>query len=368
MRLRRISALVLAAAVATVTLTGCPWDKEEPGSSSSSSSSSSTSRPGYDDSDEDGGRPDKPDKPEGPDEPEEPEEPEIPEDGYEIDEDTGTYTIYNEAGLLAWAGADNGDCTLAMDIDMAGVDWVPIRVNKDRVFDGNGKTISNLDQPLISTNQGTVKNLKLVNVNITADGTTGGVASDNMEGTIQNCTVTGRIDGTANDLVGGVVGTNNGTIIGCTVQADLTGGNPVGGVAGLSNVGRIEGCVVSGNLTSIDSAGSVGGIGGYMQGGTALTSCCFTGTIKGFVAGGVSGFSDGPITACYWSGVIDAKSTYGAGIHVTDGWTATEINAMNAAIEENLEYEFALVGGQPKLVQKGSAEQAVSKLMEILVR
>lgn len=366
MRLRRISALVLAAAVATVTLTGCPWDKEEPGSSSSSSSSSSTSRPDYDDSDEDGGRPDKPEEPEGPDEPEEPEEPEIPEDGYEIDEATGTYTIYNEAGLLAWAGADNGDCTLAMDIDMAGVDWDPILLmSKDRVFDGNGKTISNLDQPLINTNQGTVKNLKLLNVSITADGSTGGVASNNMEGTIQNCTVTGSIDGTAGDVIGGIAGVNSGTIIGCTVQADLTGGDNVGGVAGQSDEGRIEGCVVSGNLTSSD--GSVGGIVGLMQGDTVLTSCCFTGTITGFVAGGVSG-NPGPITACYWSGVIDAKNTYGTGIQVTDGWTAAEINAMNAAMEENLEYEFALVGGQPKLVQKGSAEQAVSKLMEILVR
>ena len=53
MRLRRISALVLAAAVATTMLTGCPWDKEEEPGSSSSSSSSSSSRPSYDDSDED---------------------------------------------------------------------------------------------------------------------------------------------------------------------------------------------------------------------------------------------------------------------------------------------------------------------------
>ena len=57
MRLRRISALVLAAAVATTMLTGCPWDKEEEPGSSSSSSSSSSSRPSYDDGDEDDEKP-----------------------------------------------------------------------------------------------------------------------------------------------------------------------------------------------------------------------------------------------------------------------------------------------------------------------
>ena len=56
MRIKRWIVLSLAAALATLMLTGCPWDKEEdPGSSSSSSSSSS--RP------DDGGSEDKPEDP-----------------------------------------------------------------------------------------------------------------------------------------------------------------------------------------------------------------------------------------------------------------------------------------------------------------
>ena len=144
MRLRRISALVLAAAVATTMLAGCPWDKEEEPGSSSSSSSSSSSRPNYDDGNEDDGRPDRPE------EPEEPEEPEIPEGGYEVDEATGAYTVYTEEGLRAWAEADSDgkvSCTLAMDIALSG-GWEPTGSNAgySAVFDGQGHTISGLDQ------------------------------------------------------------------------------------------------------------------------------------------------------------------------------------------------------------------------------
>ena len=353
MRLRRISALVLTAAVATIMLTGCPWDKEEEPGSSSSSSSSSSSRPDYDDGDEDDGRPDKPnrpDKPDKPEEPEEPEEPEIPEGGYEIDEATGAYTVYTEEGLRAWAEADSNDkvsCTLAMDIALSG-GWEPTGSNAgySAVFDGQGHTISGLDQAFFAIIYGgTVRNLHLKVDIASTEGYTGGVAIDNS-GTIENCTVSGRIqsDGT---LTGGIAGMNTagGSIKGCIVSADVKGGMASGGIAGLT------------------------------ERETKITACCFVdGSVEGEVIGGIAGsVSGGTVTACYWSGSPEqaAGLNHGEGEIVSsekvDGTSVTwktAVDAMNAQLT-GCEYEFALGSdGKPELVQKGSAEQAAAQLLK----
>ena len=353
MRLRRISALVLAAAVATTMLTGCPWDKEEEPGSSSSSSSSSSSRPSYDDGDEDDGRPDKPnrpDKPDKPEEPEEPEEPEIPEGGYEIDEATGAYTVYTEEGLRAWAEADsNGkvSCTLAMDIALSG-GWEPTGGNAgySAVFDGQGHTISGLDQAFFTIiDGGTVRNLHL-KVDIASTETyTGGVAKDNT-GTIENCTVSGRIQGNGTSA-GGIVGANTsgGSIRGCIVSADVEGGMASGGIAGI--VQREE--------------------------SAKITACCFVdGSVEGEYIGGIAGaVAGGTVTACYWSGSPEQAAGGGQGEIVSgekvDGTTITwetAVDAMNAQLT-GCEYEFALGSdGKPELVQKGSAEQAAAQLLK----
>ena len=306
-------------------LTGCPWDKEEEPGSSSSSSSSSSSRPSYDDGDEDDGRPDKPnrpDRPDKPEEPEEPEEPEIPEGGYEIDEATGAYTVYTEEGLRAWAEADSDgkvSCTLAMDIALSG-GWEPTGGNAgySAVFDGQGHTISGLDQAFFDIIYGgTVRNLHLKVDIASTEGYTGGVVERNS-GTIENCTVSGRIQG-------------NGT--------------STGGIAGMNTVGgSIKGCIVSANV----------------KGGRGDTA----GGIAGAVAGGT-------VTACYWSGSPEQAAGGSQGEIVSGGkvdgtsitWE-TAIAAMNAQLT-GCEYEFALGSdGKPELVQKGSAEQAAAQLLK----
>ena len=326
MRLRRISALVLAAAVATTMLTGCPWDKEEEPGSSSSSSSSSSSRPSYDDGDEDDGRPDKPnrpdkpDRPDKPEEPEEPEEPEIPEGGYEVDEATGAYTVYTEEGLRAWAEADSDgkvSCTLAMDIALSG-GWEPTGSNAgySAVFDGQGHTISGLDQAFFAIIYGgTVRNLHL-NVDIVNTDITGGIAGRN-DGSIENCTVSGTIQSELSEYTGGIAGINASSIKGCIVSADVKGGMASGGIAG-------------------------------------------------FTTG-----AGGTVTACYWSGSPEQAAGGGQGEIVSgekvDGTTITwetAVDAMNAQLT-GCEYEFALGSdGKPELVQKGSAEQAAAQLLK----
>ena len=353
MRLRRISALVLAAAVATTMLTGCPWDKEEEPGSSSSSSSSSSSRPSYDDGNEDDGRPDKPnrpdrpDRPDKPEEPEEPEEPEIPEGGYEVDEATGAYTVYTEEGLRAWAEADSDgkvSCTLAMDIALSG-GWEPTGSNAgySAVFDGQGHTISGLDQAFFAIIYGgTVRNLHL-NVDIVNTDITGGIAGRN-DGSIENCTVSGTIQSELSEYTGGIAGINASSIKGCIVSADVKGGrgNAAGGIAGLTT-------------------------------GAQITACCFVdGNVEGEYIGGIAGaVAGGTVTACYWSGSPEQAAGGGQGEIVSgekvDGTTITwetAVDAMNAQLT-GCEYEFALGSdGKPELVQKGSAEQAAAQLLK----
>ncbi|MDR2498461.1 MAG: fimbrillin family protein, partial [Tannerellaceae bacterium] len=134
---------------------------------------------------------------------------------------------------------------LANDIDLTGISWAPIGAYGSPFkgnFDGQGYTISNLtindasleDAGLFGPlNGATVKNLVL-DVNITAKGYVGGVASYVEGGSIENCTVSGTIS--ANDnIVGGIVGQikSGGTMKNCSSSANVsTTHGYIGGVAG----------------------------------------------------------------------------------------------------------------------------------------
>ena len=117
--------------------------------------------------------------------------------GYSYNADTRTYRVYNEDGLLAWNEAAQSDlslnCTLADDITLpvvtdGGSNWTPIQ-GYAGTFDGGGKTITGLTINQPSTNniglfasikvEGTVKNLKLDKVNVTANSNVGAIAGEN---------------------------------------------------------------------------------------------------------------------------------------------------------------------------------------------
>ena len=175
--------------------------------------------------------------------------------GYTIADD-GTYMVYNADGLKAFADEVNGGnrslkCTLTADINLTEQSWTPIGSYSNRytgTFDGAGHTISNLN---INTSNndvglfgfvdgGTVKNLNLTNVSVSGGTGVGGVVGTNG-GTIQGCMVSGSVSG--NDLVGGVAGDNFGTVKGCCFAGDsVSGSNYVGGVVGHYYTGSITAC------------------------------------------------------------------------------------------------------------------------------
>ena len=266
--------------------------------------------------------------------------------GFTYNPNTRTYSVYTPDGLTEWAEAAQSDpslnCTLTDNITLT-EDWTPIP-NYAGTFDGNNKTITGLAINQSATSNvglfasidegGTVKNLILEDVDITAAIYTGAVAGRN-DGTIENCSVTGSVTGNAlnNDgYVGGIVGENRGTITGCAAEGSVkSSGTYIGGIAGwhregsitdchssatvegMAWVGGIAGqsdatitaCYSAGDVTATKSSwgySSAGGVVGLNNNGAVLTACYATGDIKGdggYVGGVVGDNAYGTVTACY---------------------------------------------------------------------
>ena len=196
----------------------------------------------------------------------------------------------------------------------AGEGWERIGFNGREfkgVFDGNGNTIQNLTMNRTSGAEtgffgvilgGTVRNLNLTGVSITANGHfTGGIAGNNNGGTIINCSVQGAItNNIARTNTGGVAGrnTSTATIANCFVNVNITGDTNVGGIAG-QNDGVIRNCYTVGSLIN-SSGNNVGGIAGDNFG--SVTNCYSTiHTILGTAhVGGIVGRNDAAasITGC----------------------------------------------------------------------
>lgn len=192
MRIERILALTLAGVMTASLLTGCPHhtgsdDDSSDDTSSSSSSSESEETP--------------------------------PEAGFTVDA-AGTYHVYNEKGLRAWASNPNvqgTNCTLEANITLTG-EWEPVPFYSS-TFDGQGHTISGLratgtGQFVSMANgmfgeiqQGCVKDLRLENPVVTRMkdfGFGGLIPPDANNGAIAGKLHGGQIiDGNATEGIGG---------------------------------------------------------------------------------------------------------------------------------------------------------------------
>lgn len=210
-----------------------------------------------------------------------------------------THTVYTPEGLLAWSKAMETNhfinCTLGADIDMAGVDWeTPYTTFYDAfkgTINGNGHTIYNLNarnndakdwkgSGLIAYGSCTIKDLTLVNPTIVAEeGDAGALASYMNESTIViNCHVVGGSI-TAKGYAGGLVGSMRypAILIASSSSAAVTGVY-AGGIAGWNNDdGKVLACYATGSVT-----------------GTA------TEEVQKKFTNGISGRSNGIISACYW--------------------------------------------------------------------
>ena len=306
--------------------------------------------------------------------------------GYSIQND-GSYMVYNANGLMNIAELVNGgktdiNITLDTNIDLTGKDWTPIgtsfRNSYTGTFDGGGHTIKGLT---VTTNDqfvglfgslgkaGTVKNVVMEGVQITnnhGSGYVGGVVG-NSDGTIENCSVSGSVSGTA--YVGGVVGVQwFGSITGCSSSATVKGMGDVGGVAGQTNAdATLTACYATGNVTielGHRDRVYVGGLVGWNAGSSVL-ACYATGNVTstGSSTGNVyiGGFLGGnytTVTACYWKnnheqGIGYNKEGIAPEATKVDGSVVTwqnAVDAMNTALQDRgLEWRYELKGALPTL-------------------
>lgn len=250
-----------------------------------------------------------------------------------------------------------------IDLSMYGKDydggkgWTPIGSAdspfKYGLFDGNNKKITGLyinreqdDVGLFGyIDQGAVKNVVLVEGNVTGLKNVGGVAGyiSDPTGFLENCTNTGSISGSEN--VGGVAGNvsgisiienwintgnisgskNVGGVVGYTEQATLkalnnsgriSGNNHVGGIVGYSYLGDVEKCINTGNIRA--AGDQVGGVVGFNQ--AQVNACINKGTIRavGDQVGGMVGANHGSVVDSINIGNVEGETQVGgiAGLNI----------------------------------------------------
>lgn len=259
--------------------------------------------------------------------------------GLEIADGGTTYIVSSPAAFEAWATEVQSDlslnCTLADDITLpvvtdGGSNWTPIQ-GYAGIFDGGGKTITGLTLNKSTMNVGlfasiaeggTVKNLTLDDVNITASSSNVGAIAGENRGTIENCSVSGSVTSSrmSSNYVGGIVGRNNGTITGCTVEGSVKAKDvdTAGGIAGWHNNGSITDCHSS---ATVEGLSRVGGIAGKSN--ASITACSSTGDVTATKnsldyswAGGVVGEFTGrsQLIACYATGNVKGDAKYVGGV------------------------------------------------------
>lgn len=247
-----------------------------------------------------------------------------------------------EAEGTDYAGDYSGCCfALGGNIDLQGVDWIPIGFYRDSSemagdvpypfsgqFDGNGYTVKNLRLAAFSEYDnvglfGSVDDSFIHDVTVIPDskeirgndrtGVLAGYAGDSR---LRNITVKNSYI-KSSGIAGGIAGEISGTIIENAVcdkvMIDAADGTDIiyaGGIAGIASNSAIVDCKVStgdGTTARIQGTGYIGGILGY-QNASDIYNTYVSGTIGGYHSasiGGVTGrYGAGKIKVARFEGTI----------------------------------------------------------------
>lgn len=276
-------------------------------------------------------------------------------------------------------------------LDGAGHEISGLYINSQSIFTG-----------FIGFNVGTVKNLKLKDLEISSNYTeetsyTAGITAYAFRtAKIENCEVYGNISSTSayvggivgylegystiiqycknhanisgGSNVGGIAGYSSATIFNCKNNGNILGKNRIGGIAGYSYHNEIKGCSNSGyingteyvggiageinysNTTYCSNAGAVNGtkyLGG-IAGDTSyceITDCFNTAKIKGNnILGGIAGnILSANISRCYNVGIVDGSYTYnGIAAQSSVGSKVTDCLYLRRNEISNRENEYSL--------------------------
>ena len=204
--------------------------------------------------------------------------------------------------------------------------WQPIGHSQDRftaTFDGQGYAIKGLTINAESALQGlfghihfaTIKNLKVLDADITSSAGTVGVLVGSMEvSDVENVTVSGTINGTGEGvtLFGGLLGRQaGGLVMNCASYVDIEiVGRFVGGITGqMTAQAEIEQSYYKGNITTSSPNEDnrwIGGLVGQFGGGSMITDSYVMGDLSGtHIIGGLIGW--------HWRGGASVTNSYFVG-------------------------------------------------------
>ena len=251
-------------------------------------------------------------------------------------------------------GNQSGNYVLGADIDAAaaatwsgGAGFAPVS-QFFGVIDGLGHEIRNLriNQPgtasvglIAVSSRGAIRNLGLVNVDITGASMVGALIGLNSGAAISNVYVTGSVTGASGNAVGGMIGQNaTGNIVNSHSRATVTGSAlQVGGLVGANggvidhsyatgtvnaranagglvgiNYATITASYATGSVNGASSGSGTGGLVGNNATNAIISSSYATGNVTaGANSGGLVGFSYGGISNSYSSGNVSGTTSVG---------------------------------------------------------
>lgn len=275
-------------------------------------------------------------------------------------------TVDHLNNVRNYLGTENNDkhykLNANLNLDVApynsGAGWEPIGTLESPFtgsFDGGGHTISNLFFNSISDSNiglfgctgetAKIRNLGLVDVNITGYSEIGGLVGRNY-GQITNSYVTGDVTG--RDEVGGLVGRNYGNITESYTVGRVESLWNAGGLVGLNSGGNISKSYATGSVTGIETGINytyVGGLVGTNNG--SISDSYARGAVSGQEdIGGLVGnnYIDGTITNSYSTGAVSGDSYIGGLV----GYNYTEGNVTNSYWDMETSHQTDSDGGTGK--------------------
>jgi len=153
---------------------------------------------------------------------------------------------------------------------------------------------------------GVIKNLGVMNANVTGHEGVGGLVGVNWQGTVSNCYSSGNVTGYYR--VGGLAGSDAGTVSNSYSSANVTGMLFVGGLVGY-NSNTVSNSYSTGNVTGNSS---VGGLVGENDG--TVSDSYSTGSVTGggINVGGLVGYNNfGTVSNSFWDTATSGQATSG---------------------------------------------------------
>jgi hypothetical protein len=176
---------------------------------------------------------------------------------------------------------------------------------------------------LVGTNGGTISNCYATG-DVSGILGVGGLVGGNYYGIISNCYSTGDVNGDA--TVGGLIGNNeNSSVSNCYSTGDVSGtGEGIGGLAGANWNGTVSNCYSTGNVNGV---GFIGGLVGYNF--HDIINCYSTGDVNGVDhVGGLVGRNIHNVSNSFWD--TDSQ-THGITESIGSGSIVTNVEGLPTA-------------------------------------